>query len=219
MHETNGAAPAPTPTRGQGPGLMALGGEIEQVMGHLVFYSVPEAWIAHDRLEAVWRSEGLDPGLVPPPPGAAGVFQAACRSLEARRTGEAGRVEIRVAQVLATPEECVCQVNWQVRDAAVRLVEHPKALRLTLERLTERIVAERLGPQSVVRDADGCEVALPDPDEMTARVARVLRAKPRLRARRDPAPARARPAPAARGRGGARVGRRLLCPPPGAGDA
>lgn len=145
---------------------------IEQVLGHLVFYGLPDARINHAELVRVWATHpALDPGLVPREPTPAVVFTAACRSLETKRGGTSGRVEIKVDEALRTPDEVVMQVTFLVRDKGSRLVEHPKAVRFTLNRHLATIRAERLGGTHLgLTNTGGEPVALPDPQELIDRV-------------------------------------------------
>ena len=145
---------------------------IEQVLGHLVFYGLPESRINHAELVRVWRSQpALDTSLLPREPSPAAVFSAACRSLETKRGGGSGRVEVKVDEALRDPDEVVMQVTFLVRDKCSRLVEHPKAVRFTLNRHLATIRAERLGgTHHGLTTADGEPVQLPDAQELIDRV-------------------------------------------------
>lgn len=115
--------------------LVALTAEIEQVIGHLVFYSVPDAHVPHALLRAEWIGRGLPAALLPRAPGALSTFQGAARALE--------QGDLRVDEVLRTPAECVMQVTRVLRDAERRAIEHRRILRLTLARREELIRTER----------------------------------------------------------------------------
>jgi hypothetical protein len=148
--------------------LVAVSEEIDQVLGHLVFYSLPEGYLDHEGLSAAWVGQQLPAELLPREPSFEGVFQRACRSVETRRA--AHRVEVKVSEVARSEEEIVFQVNFLVRLPGRRIVEHPKALRLTLKRKTRIIAAVGLGDDAPLLDSDGSEVALPDSGEIVRRV-------------------------------------------------
>ena len=166
--------PAPALARIRSGQVIALTDDsIEQVLGHLVFYGLPETRINYTDLTRAWQTQPLlDRGLLPREPTAAVVFTAACRSLETKRGGGAGRVEVKVDEALRTPDEVVMQVTFLVRDKSSRLVEHPKAVRFTLNRHLATIRAERLGGGSHhnLTTADGEPVLVPDAQELIDRV-------------------------------------------------
>ncbi len=145
--------------------------ELAGVMGHLVFSTVPDAPLPHERMKAAWKAEGLDPGLLPRKPSAIATFQAAVRALETRRAESEARLEIAVGQVMHNEQEVVSQVTYLVRDKGHKVIEHRKALRLTLDRATEAIHAEALaGASEAVFDTEGNEITLPDPLGLAGRV-------------------------------------------------
>jgi hypothetical protein len=150
-------ARVPVPSRH----LVAVSGEPEQLLGHLVFYSIPEEHIAHDALVEQWLAPGLERDLLPRPPTALGTFRAACQSLERRRE------DLRAEEAHRDERECAIQLTAIVRDPAGRVVDHPKLARLTLDRSLEVIRLERFPLESP---------ALPDPGELAARARRLYRA-------------------------------------------
>jgi len=103
----------------------------EMILGYIALVSIPNQPVSATKLRRLWLAEGLDENLVPRQRRPADVFMAACRSVESRRTEEDRTHEIKVDRVLESSEECVYQITQLVRDKDQRLIEHPKAMRIT----------------------------------------------------------------------------------------
>jgi hypothetical protein len=138
------------------------GGDItlDMLIGFYAMFSVPEkaaggSAISSAKLRRLWMAEVGDPGtMIPKTPKAVHAFQRACRSVESRRPADEAdsRVtEIKVNKVLENAEECVYQINRLIRDRDEKLIEHPKAMRITFTAKDQGIVSEPL-------DAEEAEV-------------------------------------------------------------
>lgn len=131
------------------------GGDItlDMLIGFYVMFSIPEkaaggSAISSAKLRRLWIAEIGDPGtMIPKVPKAVHAFQRACRSVESRRPADEAdsRVtEIKVNKVLENADECVYQINRLIRDRDEKIIEHPKAMRLTFTAKDLGIVSEPL---------------------------------------------------------------------------
>lgn len=131
------------------------GGDItlDMLIGFYCMYSIPEkaaggSAVSSAKLRRLWIAEIGDPGsMIPKVPKAVHAFQRACRSVESRRPADEAdsRVtEIKVNKVLESADECVYQINRLIRDRDEKIIEHPKAMRLTFTTKDQGIVSEPL---------------------------------------------------------------------------
>lgn len=124
----------------------------EMILGYLGLLSVPNTPVSTTKLRRIWMAEGLDEKLVPKQRRPADVFMAACRSIESRRTEEDRTHEIKVDRVLESSEECVYQVTQLVRDKDHKLIEHPKAMRLTFTAKDGKIKDEAIDNRKLYKE-------------------------------------------------------------------
>ena len=121
---------------------------LDMLLGFYALFSIPEQAISTAKLRRLWIAEIGDPaGLIPKTPKAVHAFQRACRSVESRRPADEAdsRVtEIKVNKVLENPDESVYQINRLIRDEDHKLIEHPKAMRLTFDQRDQGITSEPL---------------------------------------------------------------------------
>lgn len=118
--------------------------EGDHVMGYLTMFSVPDRHVSASKIGRAWASEALPTHLLPAERKAVDTFKNACRSVETRRTTSTRTVEVKVDQVEETYGECVYQVTHMVRDHAQRQIDHPKAMRVTFNKIDEQIAYEVL---------------------------------------------------------------------------
>jgi PAS domain-containing protein len=104
----------------------------DNLLGILMWYSVPEQHTDHARLRAAWLAERLPPEAIPDQPKPVSVFQRACRSVETRR-GEQD-YEIKVDQVINNADRCVYQVTRMDRDRDNELIEHRREATIAFDR-------------------------------------------------------------------------------------
>lgn len=118
----------------------------EMILGHIVLFVVPNQPVPATKLARLWKEAGLDTGLIPEDRKAVNAFQVACRSVETRRAmnGSAKRAEVKVDEVLNDADACIYQVTRLVRDRENRVIEHPKAMRLTFDKSDQSIKTEEL---------------------------------------------------------------------------
>jgi hypothetical protein len=118
----------------------------DDLLGVLMWYSVPEQHTDHARLRSAWLAEKLPPETVPDPPKPVSVFMRACRSIETRR-GEQD-YEIKVDQVV-NGERCVYQVTRMDRDRDNELIEHRREATIAFDRGRELLTytSERNEPE------------------------------------------------------------------------
>lgn len=112
------------------------GGQItqEMILGYIALCQVPNAPQSVAKLRRLWLAEGLDPDLIPKQRRPVNAFQTACRSVETRRSEALRTHEIKVDEVLEDENECVYQITLLVRDKDEKLIDHPKAMRLTFNK-------------------------------------------------------------------------------------
>lgn len=124
----------------------------EMILGYLALVSIPNKPVSTAKLKRTWLIHGQDEKLVPKVRRSVDVFMAACRSVESRRTDEDRTHEIKVDRVLESSEECVYQVTQLVRDKDHKLIEHPKAMRLTFTAKDGKIRDEAIDDKNLYRE-------------------------------------------------------------------
>jgi hypothetical protein len=134
------------------------GGNItmEHILGFYALFTVPDQPVSASKLARLWASEGLPAGVVPNERKAVHAFQFACRSIESRRRigVEQSEEQISVDEVYETVDECVYQVTRVVRDRANRVIDHPKTMRITFDKDSEKISWDRLSQKVSTELAD-----------------------------------------------------------------
>jgi hypothetical protein len=124
------------------------GGDItkDMILGFYALFYIPDQPVSATKLRRLWLAEGLDEKLVPKTRRAVNAFQVACRSVETRRhaNGSEKREEIKVDEVKDDANACVYQITRMVRDQDQVVIEHPKAMRITFNKDSENIKAEKL---------------------------------------------------------------------------
>jgi hypothetical protein len=108
----------------------------DNVLGLITLFTVPDEPVPGAKLNRLWNAEGLDPGLIPDVRRPTDVFAQACRQVETRRAGagNAHRTEVKVDEVSNAPGERVYQITRMVRDHVQQVIDHPKAMTLTLDK-------------------------------------------------------------------------------------
>lgn len=110
---------------------------LDQVLGVITMFTVPDRAISGTKLNRLWRAEGLDTALIPDVRKPVNVFQQACRTVETRRGGTQAnghKVEVKVDEVTNLGDDCIYQVTRMVRDTNNRVIDHNKGMRLTLSK-------------------------------------------------------------------------------------
>lgn len=121
-------------------------------LGKLVTYSMPDDPRKSTVLLRTWAKHGLDTADLPDQRAGFHIFQSACRSVETRRDGLG--VEIKVDEVMHTPEECVYQITRMVRDEKKRIIEHPKAMTIAYDKTLDTITVRKLEDYDALRDVE-----------------------------------------------------------------
>lgn len=124
----------------------------DMILGFIALVSIPNAPISTAKLRRAWLMHGQDEKLVPKDRRAADVFAQACRSVESRRTHSERTTEIKVDRVLQSEEESVYQITQMLRDKDQKLIEHPKAMRLTYSARDGKIKDEPLDDRKLYKE-------------------------------------------------------------------
>lgn len=124
----------------------------DMILGYIALVSIPNAPVSTAKLRRAWLMHGQDEKLVPKDRRASDVFSQACRSVESRRAGSEQTEEIKVDRVLQSEEECVYQITLQVRDKEEKLIEHPKAMRITYTARDGKIKDEAVDDKKVYKE-------------------------------------------------------------------
>lgn len=122
------------------------GGRIttEMVLGYLAMFTVPDQPISAGKLMRTWANNDLDTTLLPDTRQPVHVFQSACRSVETRKRQGIGTAEVKVDELYEDATDCVYQITQLVRDLDNKLIEHPKAMRVTFNKAAEEIEVDAL---------------------------------------------------------------------------
>jgi hypothetical protein len=116
-----------------------------KLLGFLTWFSVPDEAVGLRRLKQMLAVHGLPPSLAPKDTKAINTFKRAMREQEGKHRDNGHTVEIAVAQVVETPDDCVYQISKMVRDLDDRVVDYPKAMRVIFNKTTEDIRFNPLG--------------------------------------------------------------------------
>jgi hypothetical protein len=108
----------------------------KDVLGLITLFTVPDEPVPGQKLNRLWQAEGLDPKLIPDVRKAADTFANACREVETRRASASNghQTEVKVDEVYNGPGERIYQVTRMVRDSVNRVIDHPKAMKLVLDK-------------------------------------------------------------------------------------
>lgn len=124
------------------------GGNItkDMILGFYAIISVPDMPVSAQKLRRLWLAEGLDESLVPKNRREVNAFQVACRSVETRRhsNGDSKRAEVKVDEVSENENACVYQITHMIRDRDNLVIEHEKSIRITYNKESGNIRAEKL---------------------------------------------------------------------------
>lgn len=132
--------------RGRPKNVVALtpGGKItlEQVLGWLAMFTVPDQPISTTKLLKAWVERDLDTGLLPQKRVPVHRFQIACRSVETRRRANGGQEEVKVDEVYEDATECVYQVTRMIRDREGGQITFEASMRVTFDKASSAIGVE-----------------------------------------------------------------------------
>lgn len=131
----------------------ATEGELDErhFLGRVATFTHPEEYKPGGKVVRAWAKAGLDMDDAPKVRNEVHVFQSACRGVETRRRTKTASVEVKVDEVLNDGQECVYQVTRMVRDTAEKLIEHPKAMRVTFSKATNEITVDELADYQALR--------------------------------------------------------------------
>lgn len=133
---------------------VAIGGDVEDLplLGRLATYTFPDDPRPATKVVRAWNAHGLDVNDLPDVRSATHLFKSACRSVETRKkTAGKARVEVKVDEVANDAAECIYQITRMVRDTAQKVIEHPKAMTLRLDKLTDTITVRQLEDYAALR--------------------------------------------------------------------
>lgn len=124
------------------------GGAVKQSMiaGYVTMFTVPDDAVSATKLTRTFAALDLDTDLLPPTRRSADVFKSACREVEAKGNGSHKRAEVVVDELMETGTEVVYQVTRRIRDRENRVIDHPKAMRVSFKKDDESMVFEPLEP-------------------------------------------------------------------------
>lgn len=108
-------------------------------LGYLTWFSVPDESVGLRRLKTALAMAGLPPSLAPKDTKAINTFKRAMREQEGRKRVDDNIVETDVVQISESADDCVYQISAVVRDLDDKVVDYPKALRVTFVKATEEI--------------------------------------------------------------------------------
>lgn len=115
-------------------------------LGYIVWFSVPDRPVNIKTLRKHWLLAGLDPKPLPKDPRALYLFKRAMRSQEGKvRQADGTDVQTEVVDVLENGDQSIYQISRVVRDRDERVVDYPKAMRVTFTKTTEDIGFDALG--------------------------------------------------------------------------
>lgn len=116
--------------------MVAVGGKSGvKALGYIVWFSVPDRPVNLKQLRKAWGFSGLDTKVLPPEPRPLYLFKRAMRAQEGKVRNDDGTItETDVKMVAEDHEWCIYQISRVVRDAEKRIVNYPKAMRVSFEK-------------------------------------------------------------------------------------
>jgi translation elongation factor EF-G len=130
---------------------------MDHIMGFYTLYTLPNEPVSASKLHRLWISEGLPPDMIPNSRSAKNNFQQAARSIENRsRKTDANkkRTEIEVDPVFEDVNTVIYQVTKLQRDEFSKVIDHPKAMRVTFDKQSEIITWEPLDKLEDMSESD-----------------------------------------------------------------
>lgn len=115
-------------------------------LGYIVWFSVPDQDVSLRRVRKQWGLAGLDMAVVPAEPKQADAFKRAVRAQESRvREPNGNVIETDVREVDSDTDTIVYQLSRVVRDRQERIVNYPKALKVTYRKYDGELDFQPLG--------------------------------------------------------------------------
>lgn len=116
------------------------------VLGHIVWFSVPDEDVSLRRARRLWQLAGLDPKPLPKETSDINAFKRAVRQAEGRVTTDEGHViETDVRDIPTNDATITYQVSRVVKDRENKVVDYPKALLVWFNKQTNVIDFSPLG--------------------------------------------------------------------------
>lgn len=136
---------ATTPNSLSGMVAVSKGSKVKP-LGYITWFSVPDKPVNIKTLRKHWRIAGLDPTPLPKNPRSLYLFKLAVRSQEGKVKLDDGTVvQTEVMDVLENGDVSIYQLSRVVRDRDNRVVDYPKAMRVTFHKPSEEINYDLLG--------------------------------------------------------------------------
>lgn len=118
-------------------------------LGYIVWFSVPNADVSVRRVRKHWGLAGLDMTIVPSDPKQPDAFKRAVRAQESRvREPNGNVVETDVREVVSDADTITYQISRVVRDREEKIVDFPKALKVTYRKFDGELDFQPLGQVS-----------------------------------------------------------------------
>jgi hypothetical protein len=117
-------------------GMVAVSGDSDiEPLGYVTWFSVPDRPANLRRLHYEWKLAKLDEKQLPDVPRPLYLFKRACSEQKGKVRHEDGTVtETDVRLVSEDHDLCIYQISRVVRDKAQRVVNYPKAMRVTFDK-------------------------------------------------------------------------------------
>lgn len=149
--------------RGRPKNVVALtpGGKItmEQVLGWLAMFTVPDQPISQAKLIRTWARHDLDTGLLPQKRVPVHRFQIACRSVETRKRENGGHEEVKVDEIYEDASACAYQVTRMVRDRSNNQITFEASMRVTFDKASATITVDPMD-RDAYKALSGLEAAI-----------------------------------------------------------
>ena len=117
-----------------------------KILGFIIWFSVPDRPLGLARLKKEWQTAGLDASALPSDPRELFLFKRAMREQEGREVQPNGNIiETDVKDILEDGAQCVYQISRVERDKKNRVVDYPKAMRVTFMKAAQEIKFDALG--------------------------------------------------------------------------
>lgn len=117
-------------------------------LGYICWFTVPDRPINIKTLKKHWLTAGLPSEPLPKDPRALYLFKLAMRTQQGKVKLEDGSVvQTEVVDVMENGDVAVYQISRVVRDRDERVVDYPKAMRVTYHKTTEEIEFNKLGDE------------------------------------------------------------------------
>lgn len=116
-----------------------------QTVGYVTWFSVPDRPVTLTQLKRQWLVHELEESVLPAEPRPLYIFKRAMREQAGKVRNNGSITETDVRLVNEDHAACIYQISRVVRDLSKKVIDYPKAMRVTFDKGTEELHFKTLG--------------------------------------------------------------------------